>query len=279
MHQLLTIIVLLIVTLVNCENVDWCEMQQKHCNKDIHIGCDPFHIGQGNCFHINEVKMNEDMKKVILNQHNEYRSYLASGLLYPMNSAKQMEEMEWDETLEQLAGLHVLNCNMKHDQCRSTDDFNYAGQNLGMFAATYREKDLHGVIRNIIKRWFQEYVHTPFYEIEKFVNQQPKQIGHFTVMSREKNNKIGCAFITYEEYIDNELWYGNMLTCNYAETNLLGTQVYQVGAPCSGCADIGMSCSQRFANLCSSRNGSKVVFGSNFLLLVLLLISVVVINT
>lgn len=283
MHLLLIIFISLfnLKNLVNCENIDWCEMQQKYCNKKIHIGCDPFHIGQGNCFEINEVTMDGNMKKEILSQHNEYRNFLASGLLIPMESAKQMQEMEWDETLEQLASMHVQNCNMKHDQCRSTDEYNYAGQNLGMFRSTYKEFDFKGVIKNrIIKNWFKEYVNTPVYEIDKFVSQKTKQIGHFTVMSREKNNKIGCAFITYEEYIDNELWYGNMLTCNYAETNLLGTPVYQRGTPCSGCAELGMICSQTYTNLCSrnlvNRNGSEMIYGRSALLFFLLLLSFVI---
>lgn len=282
MYLLLIIIISLlnIKNLVNCETIDWCEMQQKHCNKKIHIGCDPSHIGQGNCYEINELKMDENMRREILNQHNEYRSFLASGLLFPMKSAKQMQEMEWDETLEQLASMHVQNCKMKHDQCRSTDEYNYAGQNLGMIASTYKELDFNGVIKNIINNWFKEYVYTPVYEIEKFVSEQTKQIGHFTVMSREKNNKIGCAFITYEEYKDNELWYGNMLTCNYAETNLLETPVYQRGTPCSGCAEIGMSCSLKYSNLCSRnlviRNGSEMVYGRSVLLFVVLLLSFVI---
>lgn len=271
--RLIIIVSLLnINNLINCENVDWCEMQQKHCSKNIHIGCNPTHIGKGNCVNITLMEMNEKMKRIILNQHNQYRSFLASGLLVPMVAAKQMEEMEWDETLEQLAEMHVQNCNMKHDQCRSTDEFNYAGQNLGGFSSTYKVTDLEGIIKNIIiNNWFKEYLHTPVEEIDKFVNniQYPKQIGHFTVMIREKNNKIGCAFINYEEYRNNRWWYGNMLTCNYAETNLMGTPVYLKGTPCSGCAELGMICSQKYTNLCS-KSGSEMVNRSSGLLFIVL---------
>lgn len=59
-------------------------------------------------------------------------------------------------------------------------------------------------------------------------------------MAREKNNAVGCAFVSMENTIEHKsIPYHFMLTCNYAETNILNGSVYDQGDPGSRCDSYG----------------------------------------
>lgn len=72
------------------------------------------------------------MINVVLTEHNRYRNQIALGNVPDFPSASRMATISWDATLAQLAELNVRQCEMKHDECRSTNDYRYAGQNLCM---------------------------------------------------------------------------------------------------------------------------------------------------
>lgn len=237
------------------QNIDWCSVQKKYCGEKLHIGCKPNHIPQGNCTNSNIIEITDKLKELIVNRHNEYRSFLASGFLNGLPPAKQMQEMKWDPTLAYLATLHVQNCQFQHDQCRSTPKNHFAGQNLGAYSSTILDSNLERGIRDMIKHWFEEFKDTPISLIGKFSSPVNKTVGHFTAIVREHNNKIGCALIRFQEIKSERLWYSTMFTCNYAESNIIEKAVYAEGKPCSGCegknSDGTMVCSRKYTNLCS----------------------------
>lgn len=69
-----------------------------------------------------------------------------------------------------------------------------------------------------------------------FCDNQSSETGHFFVMIREKQGKIGCAAAIYKT---KEWNYNFLFTCNYEETNMSGEKVYEVGSQCLRCSQLG----------------------------------------
>lgn len=64
--------------------------------------------------------MNDAMKKAILDVHNKLRSDIANGKIPNYSKAANMKVLTWDQELTDRAALNVHQCEMKHDDCRST---------------------------------------------------------------------------------------------------------------------------------------------------------------
>lgn len=59
-------------------------------------------------------------------------------------------------------------------------------------------------------------------------------------MAKDKNEAVGCALVSMENYILNaQLPYHFMLTCHYANTNILNAIMYEHGRSCSHCDAYG----------------------------------------
>lgn len=83
---------------------------------------------------------------------------------------------------------------MEHDKCRATPSYDHPGQNLRLASYTVRPQT------NITKEWlngilsfFNEYADVDSSIIDNYVHHQPgqKMYGHFTVMSKDSNDRIG----------------------------------------------------------------------------------------
>lgn len=103
-----------------------------------------------------------------------------------------------------------------------------------------------------------------FYYCNNFlliIRKQEKQYGHFTVMSRDINNRVGCAYITYEEERQGTALFNHLITCNYRETNIIGRPVYDKGAPVSACTKWGENYAQsaRYPYLCTDETKAKAI--------------------
>lgn len=77
--------------------------------------------------------------------------------------------------------------------------------------------------------------------------------GHFTVMSREVNDRVGCCMMQYLHYERRYWWRNTFVTCNYRETNYIGEPVYYRGPTASECKTWGHNYqrSSRFPGLCT----------------------------
>lgn len=237
----------LLINVVLCQN--WCDIQSKYCKSSPHIACQPNSIGKGNCQKIRVVPMTQELKALIVKTHNDYRSTVASGKLpgkLAGVTATRMDEIKWDNDLATVAEFHVKNCKMVHDKCRATEKYNSAGQNLAYTASSAKNTNYPAILANHMKMWFDEYKDVTPDIINKFGN-NGKTIGHFTVMVRDTNPRLGCAMIEYEE-TTTRLWYSQMLTCDYADNNWLGAPVFTVGRTASGCKTISPS----YPFLCAS---------------------------
>jgi len=166
--------------------------------------------------------------------HNSYRNLLARGQIQGYQQARRMATMQWDNQLAYVAAFNVKQCLMKHDQCRNTPRHSSSGQNIGMFSYTGTKNSISkaSIIRKLINMWWREHNDANMNVINSYPsNWSGKPIGHFTVMARESNNRIGCAGSTYSK---NGKHYV-LFTCNYATTNILNKPVYVAGSSTSGC--------------------------------------------
>ncbi|XP_002060175.3 venom allergen-1 [Drosophila virilis] len=180
---------------------------------------------------------------LILKEHNDRRNLLAGGGLSGFPSALHMATMAWDSTLAQVAAYNTLQCRMAHDECRNTNTYRYAGQNLSVLYT--RSIDVAEFLRQRIAAWFEEYRSATSADTEVHVPRAGPAIGHFTTMVNERNNRIGCAIA---RYTDANGLGSTLLACNYAVTNVRNNPIYRAGPPASECI---RGRNPNYSNLCA----------------------------
>lgn len=228
---------------------------QDYCDPNL---CDPGddHIGCNNpggfvpaCQKAKKIDVTDEYKKIILDEHNKYRSTVATGGVKWLPKAKQMVTMSWDDELAQLAQLNANRCTQKHDQCHNTANFRYSGQNLNhikTFGAGDDIGNIPQVIKDLISSWWDERKDVNSRMVDSMYDPgRHTMIFHFAVMAAEKANKIGCALSQWSDE-GNPFLY---LVCNYSFTDIIGLPMYQRGAPCSGCTK---GCNSDYAGLCNA---------------------------
>lgn len=135
---------------------------------------------------------------------------------------------------------------MKHDLCRSTKDYKYAGQNLAYRGNSGDFEPLDSLIEKVVKGWYEEVDNAQQSDIEQCCDSASgKTIGHFTQIVTDRAKQVGCAIAKYTE----KQWKTSLMACNYAFTNLNGAKVYTSGITASGC-EFGVN--PDFPALCSS---------------------------
>lgn len=121
---------------------------------------------------------------------------------------------------------------MKHDSCRNTKQFKFAGQNLAYRSTTGNHEAVTVFIEKAINDWYNEYKDAQQTDIDKCCNSASgKTIGHFTQLVTDRAIEVGCAIIRYSE----GKWKTTLIACNYAFTNLFGAKVYTSGVSASEC--------------------------------------------
>lgn len=65
----------------------------------------------------------------------------------------------WDDELAILAEKHVKNCYFEHDKCRSTEKYEYSGQNIAIRMSTNSDKSppVTNQIEKSIEAWWIEF--------------------------------------------------------------------------------------------------------------------------
>lgn len=174
----------------------------------------------------------------ILHRHNTLRSLTALGHTLGRDgnlpSGVRMAQVRWDSTLAHFANLNVRQCEMRHDPCRNTDDFNFSGQNLAMLF-TGGNINIDTFIVNMIDLWFNERQYAIPSDIPSFNASRLNEIGHFTALVNERQTHIGCSMSMFDFDLSGTTWRAGLLACNYAFTNMIGWPVYRVGAAGSQC--------------------------------------------
>lgn len=225
--------------------VNWCDVQNKLCNGQQHIACEPNSFPYSTtCKNVKILAMNSTLKNLILNKHNGYRQEIASGRNTKFPKAKKMSVMAWDDTLQYVAQQHVKHCSFQHDQCRATTQYPQSGQNLYYMATAMQYPNASRAVDEGLTNWFEEYKIASSGIVDK-LTMSDSPAFHFSVMVNDNNNRVGCALIQYNFQSGTWTYDAFMLTCNYQYTNMLSTPMYVRGTPCSQC-----SCSTQYPGLC-----------------------------
>uniref|UniRef100_A0A336LXI4 CSON007480 protein n=1 Tax=Culicoides sonorensis TaxID=179676 RepID=A0A336LXI4_CULSO len=192
------------------------------------------------------IPMDAAMQSFILQKHNSYRNALAGGTVNGFATAVRMPEMTWDPELSYIAAQNVMRCVYGHDQCRNTVAFKHAGQNIGSGTGYLDNKSF---VTAIIDLWWNEYKVCTQAVLDKFFSTSGVVYGHFTAMSTDRSNKIGCAGVTYNGST-------RIFACNYAYTNMIGEPIYVKGVVRSKCTS---GASATYPNLCSASEPIRAV--------------------
>lgn len=149
----------------------------------------------------------------------------------PMRHLNDLNFQTWSPVLAHLAELNVKQCAMRHDSCRNTPEFAFAGQNLGWRARTGTFEPFDTLFENMVNMWYNEVADAVQADIDRCCGAvSGRVIGHFTQLVTDRAIQVGCAVARYS---DN--WRNSLMACNYAFTNLVGAPVYVTGTSASGC--------------------------------------------
>jgi len=229
--------------------IDWCHIENLYCNDKRHIACQTSYYQKVICTNGSFIHMRE-YQNLIIEQHNLYRNNFAEGKLMKFPPASQMRVMYWDKELAFLAEMHVHNCKFQHDECRATENYPNAGQNIAIYSSSKEIEYFDRTLMKTIELWFNEYKLTPVSLVDNITMTNLSKVGHFTVMMRENNVRVGCAAYKYNTKEREIVWFNYLITCNYADNNILGEKIYTRGNPCSECVNVGTVCSTVYKNLC-----------------------------
>lgn len=137
-----------------------------------------------------------------------------------------MATIQWNDELAYLASLNVKSCQMRHDACRNTDEFSWAGQNLAWIGYFNPLNTTANALKGV-DMWYSEVANTKQEHIDAYpANYNGPDIGHFTVMVADRNTHVGCAVSTYS--VQGQSYKAFLMACNYAATNVIGVQDVQL---------------------------------------------------
>lgn len=145
------------MALMHCAG-EYCD--PSYCNGHPNVGCNPPPLTGGPlCSGKNAsvVPINATIQALILSEHNRLRNQLAIGNLTGFASAVRMPTLAWDATLAAQAGHNARSCDFKHDSCRNTAKYAYAGQNLATLSLYGATKTLESLVREMVTSWWNEY--------------------------------------------------------------------------------------------------------------------------
>uniref|UniRef100_A0A1A9VG34 SCP domain-containing protein n=1 Tax=Glossina austeni TaxID=7395 RepID=A0A1A9VG34_GLOAU len=242
---------LLLIIFIKITN-NFCQSAQiDFCNKElcpyqgVHVACGKNRTFSENCE--GEVKL-EDMRdyiSLILDEHNRYRNQLAGGNVSDFDSAVRMPVLHWDWDLALTAEYHARTCIFDHDECRSTERFRLAGQNIFKSTTECLDLEMEYFIKDAIKQWFEEYRNVDRNLLQAY-HQRIPPIGHFTVLVNDRQSHVGCSLLN-NRLSDGQETRIIILICNYSTTNVYGFPTYKAGATASQCKERN----EVFTNLCN----------------------------
>lgn len=125
-----------------------------------------------------------------------------------------------------------MQCSLMHDECRSTSVFKYAGQNLGITGSSVEFDPVDVAMKTVVESWFNEVDDANQAAIDTCcIVADGKTIGHFTQIVTDEAGEIGCGISQFTS----DGFKFNLVACNYAITNIVGSPVYVAGAAASAC--------------------------------------------
>ncbi|XP_055609897.1 antigen 5 like allergen Cul n 1-like [Uranotaenia lowii] len=242
---------------------DYCALQATLCEwnvKQEHIGCNPETSFGPACGSDREFfELDPSMQQAIVSKHNQLRSQIATGSLPGFPPAVRMGTMVWDDELALLASYLARTCIFKHDDCRNTERFDAAGQNLRIASQSVgNTSEIVGMMEDGIQSWFDEYKITPIQYINSYPeNYNGPHIGHFTQIVADRANRVGCAIVRFFE----APWHNFLFVCDYSVSNILSEPIYRSGPMASECTT---GENPNYPGLCNEGEEIKPTFYYNY---------------
>ncbi|KAL7742921.1 hypothetical protein ACLKA6_002069 [Drosophila palustris] len=191
-----------------------------------HVACDTELKFAERCSHnAHFLEIDRSAQDLIVAAHNSVRQKWASGKGKVRVKACRMATVRWDDELAKLAAFNVIQCEMKHDQCRNTWTYKYSGQNLGRRAlkggSPLRASDFFQWVFN---SWEDEGRDVTAGILAEYPEIRPNpEVGHMTAILQELNVAVGCAVSNYESTSGDTY----LVACNYASANLPTLPIYR----------------------------------------------------
>ncbi|XP_058445546.1 antigen 5 like allergen Cul n 1-like isoform X2 [Malaya genurostris] len=199
-------------------------------------------------------KIDSQIEAFIIHLHNEARNRLANGSLEGFEAAFRMPTVMWNDELATLAELNVKSCQFKHDECRNTDLYRQAGQNLALGYYPIDE-NIFDIIQKLTSLWFNEYKDADQKVMDDFVNPANVTIGHFTQMMSDRTTAIGCGIVIYPQKVSGYTFKVVLYACNYSITSIYSQPVYRKGQMGAKCVS-GMN--PHYNGLCSMEENHSI---------------------
>lgn len=232
--------------------------QRYYCDKSLcknnqpHVAC-----GKGDSYgpfcppNRELVPLSEEVKRYILDLHNQFRSTVARGDVVGYSPASRMPTLVWNDELQKLAEYNVKTCIYGHDYCRNTPEYPLVGQNIAANSFYGMEVTPLDTMTELLYSWYGEYENGNMGFINSYPllgQDPPKDIGHFTQIMMDRAVSIGCAMIQYTQNEQGHDWVHQNYVCNYSNSIARGHPVYISGPTCSKCET---GCSQVYPGLCN----------------------------
>ncbi|NXR87590.1 PI16 inhibitor, partial [Hypocryptadius cinnamomeus] len=158
--------------------------------------------------------LSDEEKKIILDEHNKYRSQVSPP-------AKAMMKMTWDKELEALAQSYAEKCIWDHNKERGR-----RGENLFAMAPTLE-------LEFAVEDWNGE---EKFYNLTTSTCVPGQMCGHYTQVVWSNTHQIGCGAHFCEKIDGIETENMHLLVCNYYPPgNMKGKKPYMEGPSCEMC--------------------------------------------
>lgn len=139
----------------------YCENEEKLCEfaQKPHIGCGEADWGSNCGDEAKVVRMNGELRDMIVNTLNTYRSKVATGAIKggAFGTAARMATLTWNDDLAHLAERNARKCRQGHSPCRNTPEFKYVGECNGIQDGGAKYPNRVNTMKGFMKAWFQEY--------------------------------------------------------------------------------------------------------------------------
>ncbi|KAG4078818.1 hypothetical protein HA402_015408 [Bradysia odoriphaga] len=231
-----------------------------YCSKDLCKGKRHCRCGKDGSFgpdcpkNAEEVQMTEELKRLIVDIHNEVRESISEGNYKGLKPANRMIKMEWENELAENARYTAKTCLYVHDECRNTPTYSDVGQNIALFSKKSTKKmDINKTVKKIIDSWLSQ-ADNVANEIQRYGSFSGNESDYFAQMIRASCGHIGCALVYYVS--DDDARQNLFFVCNYSSANVPNEPIYDVGPACSACVT---GCSKTSPGLCKTEEENYLI--------------------
>ncbi|KAM8713945.1 hypothetical protein ACLKA7_014152 [Drosophila subpalustris] len=230
---------------------DYCSMETPQ-----HIGCKDTNVNKNKfaaaCGEQPEIfPITDNVKRIIVRQHNVYRNIVAKGSLQPMPMAGRMLKMKWDANLAHLAEYAVKKCSLEIGLQTeySTTNVRYPGNNsiYNKYPKEQEQDDLK-ILDSQLQAWYDEHRYMTLDSVEHGDNSSVDnhEVSHFIQLVTGLNDRVGCAIVKFEQ----DKWKIQLMICLYGCNKQENEFTYPVGRVPGSLCKCGSD--REFKNLCSS---------------------------